>query len=236
MKAQSLVQRTLGSIQAMDTIAAMLPGEQFASRRAVGRRVCEEFGFRDRLGRLQVTTGLKALRALAERSERIVPPTPAAVVSSGGKPSLLAAGGSLAENRPESTPREIEVVHPCYQPSCAKTCGSGLRSTTSSGQPRLWSGPSGCATSAAPSAARPRRVGHSLMTSPSRNGRTHRSSFDGRPHHVANVRPNAPKLTILALSSLRGPRPVRCSGVHGNWAIDITWALAKHRVPPRLGS
>lgn len=114
MEAQSLVQRTLGSPEAMDTIAATLACEQFASRRAVGRRVCEEFGFRDRLGRLQVATCLKALSVLAERSERIVLPTPAAVVSGGGKPSLLAAGASLAENRPESTPREIEVVHRCY--------------------------------------------------------------------------------------------------------------------------
>ena len=72
MKAQSLVQRTLGSPEAMDSIAAILAGEQFASRRAVGRRVCEEFGFRDRLGRLQVATCLKALSVLAERSERIV--------------------------------------------------------------------------------------------------------------------------------------------------------------------
>ena len=101
MKAQSLVQRTLGSPEAMDSIAAMLAGEQFASRRAVGRRVCEEFGFRDRLGRLQVATCLKALNVLAERSERIVLPPPAAVVNGGGKPSLLAAGASLAESVPE---------------------------------------------------------------------------------------------------------------------------------------
>ncbi len=120
MKAQSLVQRTLGSPETMATIAAMLAGEQFASLRAVGRRDCEEFGFPDRLGRLQVAASLKALSVLAERSERIVLPTPAAVVSGGGKPSLLVAGASLAENRPKSTPREIEVVHPSYQPSRAE--------------------------------------------------------------------------------------------------------------------
>ena len=85
----------------MDTIAAILAGEQFASRRAVGRRVCEEFGFRERLGRLQVAICLKALNVLAERSERIVLPTPAAVVNGGGKPSLLASGTSLAESVPE---------------------------------------------------------------------------------------------------------------------------------------
>lgn len=104
----------------MDTITAMLAGEQFAIRRAVGRRVCEGFGFRDRLGRLQVATCLKALSVLAECSERIVLPTPAAVVSGRGKPSLVAAGAGLAENRPKCTPREIEVVHPSYQPSRAE--------------------------------------------------------------------------------------------------------------------
>ena len=85
----------------MDTVAAILAGEQLASRRALGRRVCEEFGFRDRLGRLQVATCLQALHVLAERSERIVLPTPAGVVNGGGKPSLLAAGASLAESVPE---------------------------------------------------------------------------------------------------------------------------------------
>ena len=101
MKAQSQIQRTLGSPEAMDTIAAILTGERFASRRALGRRVCEEFGFRDRLGRLQLATCLQALNVLADRSERIVLPAPAAVVSGGGKPSLLAAGASLAESVPE---------------------------------------------------------------------------------------------------------------------------------------
>ena len=67
MKAQSQIQRILGSPEAIDTIAAVLAGKRFASRRAVSRRVWEELGFRDRLGRLQVATCLKALNVLADR-------------------------------------------------------------------------------------------------------------------------------------------------------------------------
>ena len=82
----------------MDTIAAILAGKQIASRQAVGRRVCEEFGVREGVGRLQVATCLKAPNVLADRSERIVLPAPAVVGSGGGKPSLVASGASLAES------------------------------------------------------------------------------------------------------------------------------------------
>lgn len=52
-------------------------------------------------GRWQMATCVKALNVLANRSEQIVLPTPAAVVTGGGKPSLLASGASLTDSVPE---------------------------------------------------------------------------------------------------------------------------------------
>ena len=46
---QSQVQRTLGDLAAVERIAGMLAHEQFESRRALGRRICAEFDFHDRL-------------------------------------------------------------------------------------------------------------------------------------------------------------------------------------------
>ena len=61
VRAQSQIQRTLGTAEAMDRVVALLAGERFASRRALGRRVCAEFGFRDTRGRWQLAACLKAL-------------------------------------------------------------------------------------------------------------------------------------------------------------------------------
>ena len=101
MRKQSQIRRTLGTEEAIDRIAGILTSEEFPSRRALGRRICEEFGFRDQRGRWQLAGCLKALRVLEQRSERIVLPEPAGRVKGGGTPSLLASGVHLAENVPE---------------------------------------------------------------------------------------------------------------------------------------
>ena len=100
MKVQSQIRRTLGTSEALDWLAELLDREQFASRRALGRRVCAKFAFRDRLGRPQMASCLKALNVLAERSDRIVLPPPARAVARGGQPHLLAAGVALAAEVP----------------------------------------------------------------------------------------------------------------------------------------
>ncbi len=100
MRAQSQIQRTLGRAEAVDRIAGILASEQFPSRRALGRRICAEFGFQDALGRWQLAGCLKALNVLAQRTERIVLPRPKKGVPRGRKPYRLVSGVGLAEHLP----------------------------------------------------------------------------------------------------------------------------------------
>ena len=74
---QSQISRTLRGATERERIAAILSQEQFGSRRALGRRVCQEFSFFDAVGRPQVSGCLKALSALAGEDPGIVLPPPA---------------------------------------------------------------------------------------------------------------------------------------------------------------
>ena len=111
MRAQSQIRRTLGTAQARQRVADILAREQFASRRALGRRVCEEFDFRDRRGRPQLAGCLKALSALAARAAEIVLPPPGRGVPRSGQPHVLAAGVELAAQVPRrlASVRELTI-------------------------------------------------------------------------------------------------------------------------------
>ena len=74
--AQSQISRTLRGAWARSRIVALLSEEEFKSRRALGRRVCEEFSFIDASGRLQVAGCIKALVALAAGWPEMVLPRP----------------------------------------------------------------------------------------------------------------------------------------------------------------
>ena len=124
MGAQSQIQRTLADPESVAVVAAILSREQFASRRQLGRRICDEFGFSDRLGRLQVAGCLKALRALERRSERIVLPPAGPPVPGGGRPSLLADEGCRLV---ESVPQRLAEVR-----------GLRVMPVTSTRQRRIW--------------------------------------------------------------------------------------------------
>ena len=80
MRVQTQIQRTLGVPEAVVRVAAILALERFPSRMALGRRICEEFGFQDARGRWQLAGCLKALRVMAGRSQRISLPAPAGTV------------------------------------------------------------------------------------------------------------------------------------------------------------
>ena len=96
MRAQSQIQRTLGSDDALERVATILSQEQFDSRRALGRRICLEFDFRDRCGQPQMAGCLKALHALAQTADRITLPPAGAPVPGGGQPALLGQVPELA--------------------------------------------------------------------------------------------------------------------------------------------
>ena len=74
MFAQNQISRTLSDAAAQARIAGILSQESFVSRHAVGRRLCDEFGFFDARGRAQLAGCLKALAALEARSEGITLP------------------------------------------------------------------------------------------------------------------------------------------------------------------
>ncbi len=97
--AQSQISRTLREEAAVSRIALILSRESFDSRSALGRRVCEEFSFKDALGRPQLAGCMKALGALAERVPGIVLPPPKAPAPAAG-PRLLEAGVPEPEGVP----------------------------------------------------------------------------------------------------------------------------------------
>ena len=74
---RSQISRTLRGATERERVAAILSLEQFGSRRAFGRRICQEFSFFDAVGRPQVSGCLKALSALAGEDPGIVLPPPA---------------------------------------------------------------------------------------------------------------------------------------------------------------
>ena len=74
MLPQSQIQRTLNDAGGRERIVEILAREEFDSRSALGRRVCEEFGFADNRGEWQLGGCLKALSAVAAASEDIVLP------------------------------------------------------------------------------------------------------------------------------------------------------------------
>ena len=112
MRQQSQIQRTLGGAEGIARITTLLERERFSSRSDLGRRVCEEFDFRDRLGRLQLSGCLNALRVIEQRCDSIVLPVAGTAVPRAGRPSLLAEGVRLAESVPEhlSQVRRLRIL------------------------------------------------------------------------------------------------------------------------------
>ena len=78
MFAQDQIADTLGDAAVQARIAGILSQESLVSRHAVGRRLCDEFGFLDARGRPQLAGCLKALAAAEAGSERIRRPAPQA--------------------------------------------------------------------------------------------------------------------------------------------------------------
>ena len=108
---QSQISRTLRDEASVARIASLLSCEQFDSRSALGRRVCEEFAFADARGRLQVAGCLKALTALAGRRPEIVLPQPKSPAVD-RRPRLLADGVAAPEGVPSHPARiqDLEII------------------------------------------------------------------------------------------------------------------------------
>ena len=120
--AQSQISRTLRGEAAHSRIVAILSQEEFDSRRALGRRICEEFSFVDALGRLQVAGCLKALASLAERSSEIVLPVPR---------------GGVVDNRPRQL--AVDIPEPVEVPSHPAGIGAlDVRLVSTASERALW--------------------------------------------------------------------------------------------------
>ena len=66
MYVQSQIYSQLTSAQGIEQVQILLSSNEFESHSAVGRAVCEKFGFRDARGRFQISGCLKALRRLKQ--------------------------------------------------------------------------------------------------------------------------------------------------------------------------
>ena len=120
--AQSQISRSLRGESARSRIVAILSQERFDSRRALGRRICEEFSFVDALGRLQVAGCLKALASLAEHSSDIVLPP---------------AGGGIVDNKPRQLAKD--VAEPVGVPSHPGQIGAlEFRLVSSASERAVW--------------------------------------------------------------------------------------------------
>ena len=108
MRAQSQIQRTLGSAAAIDAVVRILSQEEFPSRRALGRRICAEFDFHDHRGRPQLAGCLKALRRLERDREQIVLPPGGPAPACTGQSGALAADAALAATVPEEQLAQVE--------------------------------------------------------------------------------------------------------------------------------
>ena len=73
MYEQHRIHATLNGPAGIAGVRALLSAEEFPSRRSLGRRLCEMFGFRDALGRLQEAGCVKALRGLESAGHVLLP-------------------------------------------------------------------------------------------------------------------------------------------------------------------
>ncbi|MCY4356541.1 MAG: hypothetical protein OXD01_03365 [Gammaproteobacteria bacterium] len=102
--AQSQISHTLRSPVGRDRISALLAREEFSSRSALSRRVCEEFSFLDPLGRPQVASCMDALTSLAKRDPDIsLPPSSAPAIKQHSAP-VGGWGGVTARSSLPSVP------------------------------------------------------------------------------------------------------------------------------------
>ena len=104
--AQSQIIRKLRDKEALSRVSAILSQEQFDSRSALGRRVCNEFSFFDAAGRPRLAGCMKALGVLAESTPGFVLPAPQKPVFRSG-PRLAASDIPEAVGVPQH-PAQIE--------------------------------------------------------------------------------------------------------------------------------
>ena len=104
MYEQNRILSSVSSAAGEARVRMLMATERFASRSALGRRVCEVFGFHDALGRPQQAGCMKALRTLAER-DRIMLPAPR---NGGGGGAPRGLGHPVPV--PEGVPSRVDAV------------------------------------------------------------------------------------------------------------------------------
>ena len=103
---QNLIHQTLKGQAACDWLVRLVAGTEFESRAALSRRVCEQFGFRDARGRLQIAGCQKALRGLATAgvlalpAQQVEAPDRTPVLPGAPQPRPVGVPGSLADLGP----------------------------------------------------------------------------------------------------------------------------------------
>lgn len=107
---QSQISRRLREESSVSQIATILSQEQFDSRSALGRRVCEEFSFYDVRGRPRLAGCMKALTELAaRRPEIILPAAQQTTLKRGPRPRVLEAAVPVPQPVPEQLGQIAEL-------------------------------------------------------------------------------------------------------------------------------
>ena len=110
--AQSLISNTLQQEESLIRIQSIMAEESFASRHALGKRICTEFQFFDATGRVQLAGCLKALSNLASHQKIQLPERRRAPIAN--RPRLLEGEIAIAPHLPtrlaELRPVELIVV------------------------------------------------------------------------------------------------------------------------------
>ena len=109
--AQNQIQHRLNDPAAQSWLAGIVSNEEFGSLRALGRRVCEHFGFVDPWGRLQEVGCLKALRVVESRVPEMVLPVSAPPPTRAG-PRVLEEPIAAPEGAPSTLAeiRDLDLV------------------------------------------------------------------------------------------------------------------------------
>ena len=102
MYQQSQIRRHLTSPEGVARLQGLMDAESFKNRSAVGHRVCEEFGFHDACGGVQLVGCMKVLRDLND-SQRIELP-----VSTRTKRQVKARGLGYAVDAAEGVPGRVD--------------------------------------------------------------------------------------------------------------------------------
>ena len=112
MYQQSQIRRNLACSEGIVRLQALMNAENFENRSAIGRRVCEDFGFYDARGQVQLIGCMKVLRELNDDGQICLSASTRAKrqVKARGLGHAVAAAEEVPERLDQVSGLELELV------------------------------------------------------------------------------------------------------------------------------